>query len=218
MVSGPTAYDPWTYVGKQHELLKGTGLVQYGETNSEYDPRYWRYALADENGDPPPIEDTVAWKTESPEIKGTDAGIYKVFYYVKEESGDYDFANSEMGSLRVIIKKQPIAVKQESLKAEDKEYDGTAAASVDCSKVEFVDLQGNPVKFAVDDKIGLTGVTGEFVDKSVGTGKTVNLDYTNATLTGNKAGNYELVVSDDCQKTATASFYCKAGNNYEYQG
>ena len=214
----PTAYDPvtepLTYNGKQHTLLETPGYARYGldPVDESLD---WRYALADENGDPPPIEDTNAWKLESTTITGTDAGIYKVFYYVKgSDNGVY--AASEMGSLTAIINKKQIAVKQESLKAEDKEYDGTAAASVDCSKVEFVDLQGEPVQLAVDDKIGLTGVTGKFEAKSggtdkpesVGTDKTVNLDYTNATLTGNKAGNYELVVSD-CQTTATASITAK---------
>ena len=201
----PKAYDPRTYDGISHELIKSKGDAQYGPDYVEND-EYYKFALADENGDPPPKKDTLAWKASN-QIIGTDAGIYKVFYYVKgsEERG---YVDSETGSLTAIIKKQRIAVKPTSLKAEDKEYDGTAAASVDCSKVEFVNLDDNTVNTAVDDKIGLTGVTGKFEDESVGTGKTVNLDYTYATLTGNKAGNYELVVSD-CQTTATASITAK---------
>ena len=199
----PTADNSLTYNGGPLSLIENPGS---GEAwGPEVD---MMFALADEKGDPPPIEDTEAWKSAD-RITGTDAGIYKVFYYAKSQTGLDGYDASEMGSLMAIIKKQPIAVKEESLKAEDKEYDGTAAASVDCSKVEFENL-ADPVNTAGTDKIGLTGVTGKFEDNSVETGKTVNLDYTNATLTGNKAGNYELVVDvDQCQKTATASITAK---------
>jgi trimeric autotransporter adhesin len=76
-----------------------------------------------------------------------------------------------------------------SFTAADKQYDGTAAATI-------TDRHLNDV-VGMDD-VSLTGGTATFANKNVGTGKTVTL--TGASLSGTDAGNYRL----DSVATTTA--------------
>lgn len=80
------------------------------------------------------------------------------------------------------------------IKAEDKQYDGTTAATLDFSGANLEGKCG-------DDDISVTA-TGVFSDKNVGNDKTVNIS--GVSLVGDKTDNYELAESGH-QTTATAS-------------
>lgn len=88
----------------------------------------------------------------------------------------------------------------------DKEKDGddqmaeliTAGVKLDGVITGSGDNQG--------DQVGIKGVTGIFEDADVGEDKIVNLDYTNASLTGNDAANYTLDKANS-QPTATGRLY-----------
>ena len=90
--------------------------------------------------------------------------------------------------------------------ASDKVYDGTTTATIDCSKAVLEGMVGN-------DKVTVTGITGEFADAEPGEGKTVNLDYSNANLDdqGDPATNYTLDKANS-QKTTTASIISTGGD------
>ena len=81
--------------------------------------------------------------------------------------------------------------------ASDKVYDGTATATIDCSKAVLEGLVSG-------DKVTVTGVTGAFNWVEVYADNYVNLNYENASLSGTDAGNYTLDKVNS-QKTATAS-------------
>lgn len=67
--------------------------------------------------------------------------------------------------------------------ADNKVYDGTTKATLQTSSATLSGLFGG-------DQVSISGLTGVFADRNVGTGKTVSI--TGATLSGADAGNYSL--------------------------
>ena len=102
------------------------------------------------------------------------------------------------GSATIRIKPRTVKVVS-GITASDKEFDGNADADIDCDGAKLDNIVDG-------ETIYIFGVTGTFADADPGSGKTVNLDYTNALLKwgGNPADNYTLDKVNS-QKTATAS-------------
>ena len=67
--------------------------------------------------------------------------------------------------------------------ADNKVYDGSTTASLQTSGATLTGLLGG-------DQVSVSGLTGSFADRNVGTGKTVSI--TGVTLNGADAGNYSL--------------------------
>ena len=91
----------------------------------------------------------------------------------------------------------PFAIGKATVKAsgftvKDKEKNGDDVTAVLITTNVMLDgvITGSGDKLG--DEVGITGVKGTFEDANVGENKIVNLDYTNASLTGKDAGNYTL--------------------------
>jgi filamentous hemagglutinin family protein len=110
-----------------------------------------------------------------------DAGIGKAVTLSGSALGGADAGNYRVGSVtpaRADITPRTIAAT--GLVVQDKVYDGTRAAT----------LSGSLSGVLAGDTVSLSGATGLFDDKNVGTGKTVSVS--GATLAGADAGNYAL--------------------------
>ena len=113
------------------------------------------------------------------------------------------------GSATLQVAQKPITG---SFTADNKEYDGTTAATVLTRSVNQADVVGT-------DVVSLTGGNATFNTKDVGTGKTVTLS--GASLSGTDAGNYVLAsgpitdTADITAKTVTGSF---TADDKEYDG
>ncbi|XME02180.1 YDG domain-containing protein [Lachnospiraceae bacterium C1.1] len=91
----------------------------------------------------------------------------------------------------------PREVTVDGITVSNKTFDGTTAATVDCSSATFTGVIDG-------DTVTINGVNGSFADANVGDGKTVTLNYTDATLGGADGGNYKLVATGN-QADATAN-------------
>lgn len=118
------------------------------------------------------------------------------------KNGDIDVTNNynityNTGSLT--INKKPITIS--GITASNKTYDGTTAATLNYSGINWADCGK-----VGDDDLSVTA-TGAFSDAYVDTGKNVTI--TGLTLGGTKAGNYELASSGQ-QTSTTADITAKA--------
>ncbi|MBD0257362.1 MAG: Ig-like domain repeat protein, partial [Cytophagales bacterium] len=105
-------------------------------------------------------------------------------------SGPYTASNSGNGTLAVSPKALSIGIT-----ASDKDYDGTATASVSASITGGLEN---------GDQVTVAATNGRFADKHVGTNKTVTAT---VALTGDDAGNYSLTSNT---ASATASITARA--------
>ncbi|MCD7746650.1 MAG: YDG domain-containing protein [Lachnospiraceae bacterium] len=110
----------------------------------------------------------VTVNTESAAVTGNDKGNYSISYATENVTAS------------ITVKSVMAAVS-----AEDKVYDGTTDATVTATLTAAEGL-------AEGDSITITGLTGAFADANVGTGKTVTVVTTGATVTGNDKGNYNI--------------------------
>jgi hypothetical protein len=107
--------------------------------------------------------------------------------------GNY-LVTTQSGTLTVGKKTVTVA---SGITAKDKTYNGKTGASIITTGAKFSGKVSG-------DVLSISGVTGKFNNKNVGTGKTVTLNYTNAKLGGTSAGNYQLATSGN-QATATGN-------------
>ena len=126
---------------------------------------------------------------------------YTVKYSNNKNAGTATATITGIGDYTGTLKKT-FTIQRKSVKvtggitASNKVYDGTTTATVDCGAATISGTLGG-------DKLTVSGVTGTFDNKNVGTGKTVKLSYTNAMLGGSGALNYKLASSGN-QSSATA--------------
>ena len=126
---------------------------------------------------------------------GTNAGDYDVTFTgvtvneTKDNTGNYVVTGTTDGTLTITAKEITIG----GITAENKDYDGTTDAVLVYTGVTFTGK--------LDGETLTVTATGAFIDKNVGTGKTVNI--TGLTLGGTGAANYALAESGQ-QETATA--------------
>ena len=126
------------------------------------------------------------WTSELP--VGIDAGDYTVSYKVV---GDKNHKDSEVEKLTVKIAKK--MVKVSGISAEDKTYDGTESAKLNCAGVKFDGMLDR-------DSLDVTA-KGAFEDKSAGTDKKVAIF--DLALGGKSIGNY--VLSEEGQQSETTA-------------
>ncbi len=107
------------------------------------------------------------------------------------DAGNYDLPLAAVTTSANITPKDITAVT--AITAQDKVYDGNTSATLDDSSAVFVGL-------IAGDTLTVASATGNFVDKNVGSGKTVNV--TGLTLGGTDLSNYNLVSSNS---TTTAA-------------
>ena len=98
------------------------------------------------------------------------------------DAGNYDLPLAPVTTTANITPKDITAVT--NITAQDKVYDGNTSATLDPSSATFAGL-------IAGDTLTVSSATGNFVDKNVGTGKTVNI--TGLTLGGADLANYNLV-------------------------
>ena len=104
--------------------------------------------------------------------------------------GNY-LVTTQSGTLTVGKKTVTVA---SGITVSQKVYNGTTTASVSCGGAKFSGKVSG-------DILSISGVTGTFDTKDVGTGKTVTLNYTNAKLGGASADNYQLATSGNQAST-----------------
>ena len=119
-----------------------------------------------------------------------DAGTYKA---VATGKGRYE------GTSEAVFTIAPKTVTVSSgISANDKTYDGTAAAALDTTGAVFDEIYEG-------DSLTVSG-NGTFEDASAGTNKTVTIDQSSLTLGGTSSGNYVLASGvNQTQTTATIS-------------
>ena len=127
-------------------------------------------------------------------LSGTDAGNYQL--------------TSGSGSTAANI--TPATLTATGFTAQNKVYDATTAATV----------SGGTLGGAFSgDEVSLTGISGSFADKNVGTGKIVTVS--GGTLTGTDAGNYQLASasgSTTANITSATLLITAATNTKTYDG
>ena len=114
----------------------------------------------------------------SPDLSAGDHTLYAVMAF-KDSSGKP--VNLDPVSIPINVAKKPITA---TVTAENKTYDGNTGATVK-AEVNSSDLVDN-------DSITITGVTGTFADGNAGTGKTVHIDSSAASVSGTGAENYAV--------------------------
>lgn len=122
--------------------------------------------------------------TETVPIKFKDAGTHTVYYEVTKENYE-----TKKGKLSVEISPKNVTVT--GITAEDKTYDGTNTATVNCNTATIEDV-------IAGDNLGVTA-KGAFEQESVGDSITVKL--TKLELTGDDAGNYNLLTNSSQKET-----------------
>ena len=126
-------------------------------------------------------------------LSGTRASNYKL-----PASSDAGFATLTKA---FAISSRPVTVSGTDVTADNKTYDGTTAATVSGS---FAFDDGMIIG---SDVVSITGATGTFADKNVGTSKTVTIS--GITLEGDDAGNYVLDTENQTPIIATADITAK---------
>lgn len=123
-----------------------------------------------------------------------NAGNYKVWFYIK---GDKDHRDSDSFWWNTSISTKSITIAS-GIKAKNKEYDGTDAAELDFSGIDWTAAG----RVAADaGKLTLTG-TGRFQQSDIGNNIPVTIS--SLTLTGESAANYKLEKSGN-QKSTSAN-------------
>lgn len=123
-----------------------------------------------------------------------NAGNYRVWFYIK---GDKDHRDSDLFWWNTSIKTKPITIAS-GIKAKNKEYDGTDAAELDFSGIDWTSAG----RVAADaGKLSLTG-TGRFRQSDIG--ENIPVSISNLALTGESAANYQLEKSAN-QKSTSAN-------------
>ncbi len=120
------------------------------------------------------------------------------------------------GSASVTFAIGKAKVKASGFAVEDKEKNGDDVTAVLITTDVTLDgvITGSGDKQG--DEVDIKDVTGTFEDAEPGKNKTVNLDYTNASLTGKDAGNYTLD-RNQSQPTATGKIYIKPTEGIEFR-
>ena len=101
------------------------------------------------------------------------------------DAGNYDLPLAAVTTSANITPKPITGIT--AITAQDKVYDGNTSATLNTGSAVFAGLIGG-------DTLTVSSATGNFVDKNVGTGKTVNI--TGLTLGGADLANYSLVSSN----------------------
>ena len=130
----------------------------------------------------------------------TDGTITPSVAIIKK--GDTDVTNNydiTFNTGNLTINKKSITIS--GITASNKTYDGTIAATLDYSEINWADCG----KVGTDD-LSVTAA-GAFLDANIGTGKTVTIS--DLALSGSKADNYELASSGQ-QTSTTADITAKA--------
>ena len=166
LTTPPTVKTGLVYNGALQELLETAGSCEGGTLQYSTDGTNYKAALPKEKA----------------------AKTYTVSYKVV---GDENHSNSDVATLTVTIAQKEVTVS--GIKANNKEWDGTTAATFDYSAVKFAGIESG-------DALTVTA-TGAFADAEIGEGKTVTI--TALTLGGTSAANYKLAAEGQ-QKTATA--------------
>ena len=166
LTTPPTVKTGLVYNGTLQELLETAGSCEGGTLQYSTDGTNYKAALPKEKA----------------------AKTYTVSYKVV---GDENHSNSDVATLTVTIAQKEVTVS--GIKANNKEWDGTTAATFDYSAVKFAGIESG-------DALTVTA-TGAFADAEIGEGKTVTI--TALTLGGTSAVNYNLAAEGQ-QKTATA--------------
>jgi len=136
--------------------------------------------------------DGETWSSDIP--TATAAGDYTVYYMVY---GSAYWEDVDAQSVSVTISQRTVTVS--NIIAQNKNYDGTATAELDCSQATFAGK--------VDGDVLTVTATGQFSDASVGTGKTVTIS--NLELGGSSVDNYQLAESGN-QSETTANIVATA--------
>ncbi len=187
----PVAAGGWTYDGAEHGLIKTEGKASDGTI---------KYALKMDDSVPADNEYIFA---DASQIKGKNAGTYKVWYKAFAKTG---FIDSKAGNVEVTVSKKPVTVS--GITAKNKVYDGTTNAELIMDDEAASAVHANLEGVVADDagKVTVSAV-GEFDDANAGTGKIVVIN--GLTLMGTAVGNYEITTSGN-QKTATANITPKS--------
>ncbi len=137
-----------------------------------------------------------AWGTAIPQAK--DANTYSVKYYVKGDDNHNDIGTTgnPIGTISCAIGKKSITIS--GITANDRAYNGGTNATLNYTNVTYGGKVGN-------DALSVSA-TGTFENKNVGTNKPVYIR--SLTLSGSKAGNYQLAASGQ-QSTTTATITAK---------
>ena len=154
--------------------------------------------LNERNGDTGLINDDDLSFTVSGQFADKKAGDNKTVNYsdaalTGDDAGNYTFTDASSGTTTASISRREIGA---TVSAADRVYDGTRNASVSGALNE----RSGDTGMISDDDLSLT-VSGQFTDKNAGDNKTVN--YSDAALTGDDAGNYTF--TDESTGTTTAS-------------
>jgi hypothetical protein len=117
--------------------------------------------------------------TVSGESSGKNAGTYSSALSVS--GNDKDNYNVTITNADLTIDKKNVTAT--GITANNKTYDGNTLATLNTGSVAFTGM-------VADDRLGIAASTSNFIDKNVGTGKTVTI--TGLVLDGADAGNYSL--------------------------
>ena len=115
----------------------------------------------------------------------TNVGTYPVYYQITADNYE-----TKTGSATVTIAKKAVTA---TVTVADKAFDDTTTATVTASVTSGV-IDG--------DAITVTGLPGTFASKNLGTGITVTIDSSKATITG--ADNYNVTIPDSATGNITA--------------
>ena len=176
----PTAVSNLIYNGQDQDLYT-LGIAKSKVISDKTFPiKYW-YA----EGSGQKVEDEI--------LKGKDAGTVKVSY---QAEGDANHNATEVKTIEIKIGKRPVKVS--GITASNKTYDGTTAATLDCSGAIFGNiLQGDTLTVSAK---------GAFADKNAGNNKTVSI--ADLTLGGADADKYTLDTTGQ-QGSTTANITAK---------
>ncbi|WP_176394311.1 GLUG motif-containing protein, partial [Chromobacterium violaceum] len=146
-----------------------------------------------------------AWDFSTVWKMGTGAYLYPVFQTANGPT-------STPGPTTPVVAAVYYPLTLSNFSASNKVYDGTAAAS---------GITANLAGILPGQTVGLSSLSGNFVDKNVGNGKTITLNST-PTLAGANAGNYLLapyvVNAFSANITPLAITVSAAGQNKTYDG
>ena len=166
VTTAPTAIEGLVYNGNNQALITDDGAATNGTLH---------YSL-----------DGTTYSTTIPAPKA--AGSYTVYYKVV---GNTNYADTDPVTIAVSIAKKDITIS--GIKAKNKEYDGTKAATLDYANVVYDGM--------VDGDALAVSTTGTFDGAELGEGKTVTLG--TLTLGGTSVANYQLAATGQ-QTTTTA--------------
>ncbi|WP_434658705.1 beta strand repeat-containing protein [Chromobacterium violaceum] len=175
-----------------------THAVGMNTTNMQTQANFTSATTANGNTNP-------AWDFSTVWKMGTGAYLYPVFQTANGPT-------STPGPTTPVVAAVYYPLTLSNFSASNKVYDGTAAAS---------GITANLAGILPGQTVGLSSLSGNFVDKNVGNGKTITLNST-PTLAGANAGNYLLapyvVNAFSANITPLAITVSAAGQNKTYDG